>query len=99
MKALIYLFLVSIPILYGSQPYTRPTLHTYGWPQATLPLAYLSLGMGYCSAAFFAATFQDRIYKHLAARKARKEAGLEEKELSRDETQRGEPEFRVCPSL
>lgn len=43
--ALIYLFLVSIPLLFGSPPYSRPTLFTYGWPQATLPLGYLSLGM------------------------------------------------------
>lgn len=51
--------------------------------------------MGYCSAAFLAATYQDRIYKRLSARKARKLAGEIEKELSREEAQRGEPEFRV----
>lgn len=41
--ACIYLFLVSIPLLFGSPPFARPGLFTYSWPMSTVSLAYLGM--------------------------------------------------------
>lgn len=43
-SALIYLFLVSIPFLFGSPPFSRMGLFAYNWPLSTLSLAYVGLG-------------------------------------------------------
>jgi DHA1 family multidrug resistance protein-like MFS transporter len=42
--AIIYLFLVSIPLMFGSPPFNRPGLFSYQWSPATLSLAYVGLG-------------------------------------------------------
>ena len=42
--AIIYAFLVSVPLLYGSPPFSRSNLFSYLWPQSTLSLAYVGLG-------------------------------------------------------
>nr|XP_019050254.1 hypothetical protein I302_00680 [Kwoniella bestiolae CBS 10118]OCF29184.1 hypothetical protein I302_00680 [Kwoniella bestiolae CBS 10118] len=76
---LIYLFLTTIPLLFGSPPFSDEGLFTYGWPQGTLPLSYLGLGLGFCSAAIVAANNQDRIYKSLSRRNGDK----------------GQPEYRL----
>ncbi|WWC97077.1 hypothetical protein V866_003954 [Kwoniella sp. B9012] len=76
---LIYLFLTTIPLLFGSPPFAQNDLFSYGWPQGTLPLSYLGLGLGFCSAAIVAANCQDRIYKYLSKRNGDK----------------GQPEYRL----
>ncbi|WVQ64792.1 uncharacterized protein L199_002961 [Kwoniella botswanensis] len=76
---LIYLFLTTIPLLFGSPPFSQNDLFSYGWPQGTLPLSYLGLGLGFCSAAIVAANCQDRIYKYLSKRNGDK----------------GQPEYRL----
>lgn len=43
-SALIYLFLVSIPLLFGSAPFNRPGLFSYEWPMNTVSLGYVGLG-------------------------------------------------------
>ena len=42
--AIIYVFLVSVPLAFGVPPYSRTGLFSYEWPQATLSLAYVGLG-------------------------------------------------------
>ena len=42
--SIIYLFLVCVPLLYGSPPFARDGLFSYHWPQSTLSLAYVGLG-------------------------------------------------------
>lgn len=41
----IYVFIVAIPILFGSPPWSIDGLFSYGFPQAIIPLAYIGLGM------------------------------------------------------
>ncbi|WWC68745.1 uncharacterized protein I206_102679 [Kwoniella pini CBS 10737] len=76
---LIYLFLTTIPLLFGKPPFSQTDLFSYEWPQGTLPLSYLGLGLGFCSAAVVAANLQDRIYKYLSKRNGDK----------------GQPEYRL----
>lgn len=64
--AIIYAFLVSVPLLYGSPPFSRSNLFSYLWPQSTLSLAYVGLAIGFAISATTAANAQDRIYKHLS---------------------------------
>ncbi|RXK41266.1 hypothetical protein M231_01416 [Tremella mesenterica] len=64
--AIIYVFLVSVPLLYGSPPFSRPGLFSYQWPQYTLSLAYLGLAVGFAIAVVVASNAQDRIYKYLS---------------------------------
>ncbi len=42
--AIIYVFLVSVPLLFGSPPFSRSGLFSYEWPQSTLSLAYVGMG-------------------------------------------------------
>lgn len=42
--AIIYLFLVSVPLMFGSPPFNRAGLFSYQWSPATLSLSYLGLG-------------------------------------------------------
>jgi len=65
---IIYLFLVSVPLLYGEPPFNRPGLFSYEWPKGVLSLAYVGLGCGSLSAATFAAIYQDKIYKYFKKR-------------------------------
>ncbi|WWC60184.1 uncharacterized protein I303_102749 [Kwoniella dejecticola CBS 10117] len=76
---LIYLFLTTIPLLFGKPPFSQTDLFSYEWPQGTLPLSYLGLGLGFGSAAIVAANLQDRIYKYLSKRNGDK----------------GQPEYRL----
>ncbi|WWC87768.1 uncharacterized protein L201_002660 [Kwoniella dendrophila CBS 6074] len=76
---LIYLFLTTIPLLFGKPPFSQSDLFSYEWPRGTLPLSYLGLGLGFCSAAVVAANCQDRIYKYLSKRNGDK----------------GQPEYRL----
>ncbi|KAK8861475.1 hypothetical protein IAR55_002296 [Kwoniella newhampshirensis] len=77
--AMIYIFLVALPLLYGRPPWSQPDLFSYHWPQATMPLSYIPLGVGFVTAATIAANSQDRIYKYLSARSGDK----------------GQPEYRL----
>ncbi|WWD16614.1 hypothetical protein CI109_101042 [Kwoniella shandongensis] len=77
--AIIYMFLVALPLLYGRPPWSHVGLFSYSWPQSTMPLSYLSMGLGFVSAAAIAANCQDRIYKYLSARSGDK----------------GQPEYRL----
>ena len=42
--ALIYLFLVAIPLLYGQAPFSRQGLFSYEWELHVLPASYIGLG-------------------------------------------------------
>lgn len=42
-SGIIYVSIVSIPLLFGSPPFSRPGLFSYHWPQSTLSLSYLGL--------------------------------------------------------
>ncbi|CED83715.1 Synaptic vesicle transporter SVOP and related transporters (major facilitator superfamily) [Phaffia rhodozyma] len=53
----IYLLIIALPILFSASD-ALPGLFSYGWSSATFPLAFLSLGLGFFSAAFLAATMQ-----------------------------------------
>ncbi|GAA5909400.1 hypothetical protein JCM6882_000972 [Rhodosporidiobolus microsporus] len=76
--SIIYVFLVSLPLLFDI--HNPPTgIFSYNWPAGTAGLPYIGLGIGFLSAAFTAATFQDRIYKA----------------LSRRYGNNGEPEYRL----
>jgi hypothetical protein len=41
---IIYLCLVTIPLMFGSPPFNRPELFSYQWPKGTLSLSYVGLG-------------------------------------------------------
>jgi hypothetical protein len=43
-EAIIYVFLVSVPLAFGSPPFDREGLFSYHWPQASLSLSYIGLG-------------------------------------------------------
>jgi hypothetical protein len=42
--AIIYVFLVSVPLAFGSPPFSKEGLSSYEWPQATLSLSYVGMG-------------------------------------------------------
>ncbi|RSH77130.1 uncharacterized protein EHS24_003760 [Apiotrichum porosum] len=65
--ACIYIFLVTIPLLYTHQT-QYPNLFSYEWPQYTAGLAYVGLGIGYLIASVTGSTQQDKIYRRLSAR-------------------------------
>jgi DHA1 family multidrug resistance protein-like MFS transporter len=65
--ACIYIFLVTIPLLYTHQT-QYPNLFSYEWPQYTAGLAYIGLGIGYLIASVTGSTQQDKIYRRLSAR-------------------------------
>lgn len=65
--SMIYVYLVALPLLYAKHdPPTR--IFSYNWPAGTAGLNYISLGVGFLSAAFVAATYADRIYKYCSRR-------------------------------
>ncbi|GAA6044187.1 hypothetical protein JCM8097_006444 [Rhodosporidiobolus ruineniae] len=66
-QSMIYVFLVSFPLLYSRQD-PPSGIFSYNWPESTSGLCYLGLGVGFLSAAATASTFADRIYKGLAKR-------------------------------
>lgn len=66
--AVMYLFIVSLNLLFGRAPYKRPGLFSYEWPVSTVGLAYTGMAIGFWGAASIAATFQDKIYKRLSKR-------------------------------
>lgn len=78
---IIYLFLVSVPLLFGSSPFDRSELFSYHWPQYTLSLSYVGMAIGFAIAATLATNVQDRIYKYCTAKY--------------DPTGKGQPEFRL----
>lgn len=41
---IIYIFLVCVPLLFGSPPFDRQGLFSYMWPQSTISLSYIGLG-------------------------------------------------------
>lgn len=41
---IIYLCLVTIPLLFGGPPFDRPGLFSYEWPKGLISLSYLGLG-------------------------------------------------------
>lgn len=43
-SAIIYLFIVSVPLMFGAPPFDRPSLFSYGWSLNILPFAYIGLG-------------------------------------------------------
>ena len=65
---IIYVFLVSIPLLFGSPPFSYPGLFSYQWPQYTVGFGYTGMAIGFGTSATIAATQQDRIYKYLSKR-------------------------------
>lgn len=65
MQGIIYLLIVTLPLLFASDP-DDPTLFHYGWSKSIVPLAYVGLGAGFFSAAFTAAQAQNRIYAYLS---------------------------------
>ncbi|GFZ42665.1 hypothetical protein JCM24511_00382 [Saitozyma sp. JCM 24511] len=77
--AIIYVFLVSVPLCFGSPPFSKDGLFSYSWPQGTLSLSYVGMAIGFAIAATTAANAQDRIYKY----------------LSKKNDGRGEPEYRL----
>ncbi|CAD6583670.1 MAG: hypothetical protein TREMPRED_003613 [Tremellales sp. Tagirdzhanova-0007] len=79
--AIIYVFLVCIPLLYGSPPFSHSGLFSYGWPQVTLSLAYLGTAIGFAIAVVIAANAQDRIYKYLKKRNGDENGGQPEYRL------------------
>ncbi|ORX36494.1 major facilitator superfamily domain-containing protein [Kockovaella imperatae] len=80
--AIIYVFLVSVPLLYGREPFGQPNiLFSYQFPDATLSLAYLGLMVGFLLAAAIAATAQDKIYKRLSKRAGDAKVGQPEYRL------------------
>ncbi|KAL1405713.1 hypothetical protein Q8F55_007383 [Vanrija albida] len=66
--SILYLFVVALAKLFGRAPYSDNKLFSYGWQQATVGLSYMPMALGFFSAAFTAAAFQDRIYKYLSKR-------------------------------
>lgn len=56
-QAIIYVFLVSVPLCFGSPPFSKEGLFSYSWPQGTLSLSYV--GMGELE-RFFCLTQSDR---------------------------------------
>lgn len=76
---IIYVFLVSVPLLFGAPPFNHPGLFSYQWPQSTVSLSYLGLAFGFMCSVTVAATQQDRIYKY----------------LSRKNGDNGQPEYRL----
>ncbi|OCF30330.1 hypothetical protein I316_08034 [Kwoniella heveanensis BCC8398] len=77
--AVIYVFIVNLPLLFGQPPFSHPPLFSFSWPQATLPLAYIPIGMGFFTAVGLAARYQDKIYKYFSKRNGDK----------------GQPEYRL----
>ncbi|WVF67123.1 hypothetical protein IAT40_001868 [Kwoniella sp. CBS 6097] len=77
--AVIYVFIVNLPLLFGEPPFSHPPLFSYSWPQATLPLAYIPIGMGFFTGVGLAARYQDKIYKYMSKRNGDK----------------GQPEYRL----
>jgi hypothetical protein len=45
--ALIYLFLVAIPLLHGQAPFARAGLFSYSWALHVLPASYVGLGRSF----------------------------------------------------
>jgi hypothetical protein len=43
-QAIIYVFLVSVPLCFGSPPFSKDGLFSYSWPQGTLSLSYVGMG-------------------------------------------------------
>ncbi len=76
---IVFVFVIAIPLLYGSPPWSHESLPSYGWPHATIPLGYLGLGLGFLSASAVATYSQDRIYRFLSYKNGDK----------------GQPEYRV----
>lgn len=66
--SIIYVFLISTPLLFGPPPFKVDGLFSYQWPRGTVALGYVGSAIGFFSAAFTAATQQDRIYKYLMRR-------------------------------
>ncbi|KAK4688067.1 hypothetical protein P7C73_g2033, partial [Tremellales sp. Uapishka_1] len=79
--AIIYVFIVSTPLLFGSPPFDKPGLFSYMWPQSSLPAAYVGLGIGFLTAATIAANSQDRIYRFLSNRNGDDKSGQPEYRL------------------
>ncbi|SCZ88167.1 BZ3500_MvSof-1268-A1-R1_Chr2-1g04234 [Microbotryum saponariae] len=65
--SIIYVFLVSLPLLY-SRHNPPDALFTYNWKPTITGLSYLGLGCGFFSSAFTAASLQDRIYGYCSRR-------------------------------
>jgi len=57
-SAIIYVFLVSVPLLFGSPPFNRDGLFSYQWGPATISLSYIGLGG---SAQISVLTWSDRV--------------------------------------
>lgn len=66
--SIIYVFLVSTPLLFGPPPFKVNNLFSYEWPRGVVALGYVGSAIGFFSAALTAATQQDRIYKYLMRR-------------------------------
>lgn len=43
-QGIIYLCLVSIPLMFGGPPFDREGLFSYEWPRGVLSLSYVGLG-------------------------------------------------------
>ncbi|SCV72192.1 BQ2448_4886 [Microbotryum intermedium] len=65
--SIIYVFLVSLPLLYERHD-PPDALFTYNWKPTITGLSYLGLGCGFFSSAFTAASLQDRIYVYCSRR-------------------------------
>lgn len=65
---ILYLFIVTLNLLFGREPYSLPGLFSYRWPQSTVGLSYTGMAIGFWGAALTAATQQNRIYRILSKR-------------------------------
>jgi hypothetical protein len=100
LAGIIYLCLVTIPLLFGSPPFNRPELFSYQWPRGTLSLSYVGLGMSLQTRSRFGQMGADAS-SGVGSLSAAAIAALFQdriyKRLSRRKGDEGQPEYRVSP--
>lgn len=78
---ILYLYLVTIPLLYGPDPVFG--LFSYGWQHGLTGLAYLGPGIGSVIGTFICAKYLNRSYVYMAKRHTRKTGSNEPQPESR----------------
>lgn len=78
---ILYLYLVTIPLLYGPRPVFG--LFSYRWQHGLTGLAYLGPGIGVVVGTFICAKYLNRSYVYMANRHTRKTGSTEPQPESR----------------